>query len=504
MAQTSKKPQQPEARPAAPARRSLTRKQREHQRQRQIIILSAVTVVLALIAILGGVVYEQLWLPSRPVAQANEVVLTRADYWTERRREIARTMGQSLYLATFGEQFAQQFLGQIGVLDSEIEQIRSAPINDATVDQWLDLQVIQQGAARQFNITASPGEIAQEMVAVYGEAFAPSPAASTGITPTAALAATAVVSPTATPEVAGTPAATATPEPTLTPTVTATASPTPLADVAQSREEQIITRLYEDYVAEINRLDPQRQPRLTIDDFRAGVRDQFLRQVLVRRVQEQLVPDASFTPSTEPSSIETRQIMLKVTVPMTATEAEREAAYAARRTEAEALLAEIRGGGDFETVARERSEDYNTRDAGGAVAGFDTTGRTLSGEQIDPAYLQAALALQPGDVSDLVRTPFGWHIIQLIDTRIDPREDQLQRARSEAFDTWIAEQRAAAALQRFPTVLPTPTPEPTGTPGPLPTLVLGADPSPTPIPPPTPIVPPGATIEPTATLTPGG
>ncbi|HMO58478.1 MAG TPA: peptidylprolyl isomerase [Roseiflexaceae bacterium] len=500
MAQTNKKAQQSGIQPATSARRPSPRWQRERRRQRQIVILSAVTVGLGLIAILGGLAYEQFWLPSRPVARVNSAVLSRSDYWAERRYEITRTIGQSLYLATFGEQFAQQFLGQIGQLDAEVGLIRNAPINDTTINQWSDLQIIAQGAT-QLGIEPDAGTVAQEMVAIYGEAFAPDPNAPL---PTPIIAPTATLTPTATAEVAGTPAPTATPEPSLTPTATSTPTATPLAVAAQSREEQIVTRLYDDYVAEMNRIDPQRRPRLTLDDFRIAIREQFRRQALVRLVQEQLVSDASFTPVSDPASIETRQIMLKVEVPETATEQEREAAFAARRSDAEALVAEIRGGADFATLARERSEDYNSRDAGGEMPAFDADGQSVTGEQIEPAYLQAALALEPGQVSDLVRTSFGWHVIELVAKRVDSREDQLQRARSEAFEAWLTEQRARIPVERFPTVEPTPSLEPTGTAAPLPTRDLAADPTPTLPPTPSPIPVPGETPLPTATLTPGG
>jgi hypothetical protein len=73
-------------------------------------------------------------------------------------------------------------------------------------------------------------------------------------------------------------------------------------------------------------------------------------------------------------------------------------------------------------------------------------------------FEEAAFALKENEISELVRTEFGWHIIQRLPE--DP-EAKLSRQRDAAFDTWVAELRASA------TIVPAPTP--TATEIPLPT-----------------------------------
>ncbi len=144
-----RKPQPPrlkETRSATPARRYLRRSEIERRRQRMIIVGTAAVVAIALLALAVGLVYEQVWLPGQPVAQVGGVVLTRGEYVAERRGEAARLIAQSLYLATFGSQFAQQFLDQIPQLDAQAAAARNEPIDDALVDQWIELQLIRQGA----------------------------------------------------------------------------------------------------------------------------------------------------------------------------------------------------------------------------------------------------------------------------------------------------------------------------------------------------------------------
>jgi len=111
---------------------------------------------------------------------------------------------------------------------------------------------------------------------------------------------------------------------------------------------------------------------------------------------------------------------------------------AAVRTQAEAVLAQARApGADFAALARQHSEDASNKDLGGDLNYFGR-GRMV------PEFEAAAFAMKPGDISDLVKTQFGFHIIKLVDTQpevvrpmAEVREeiaDQLrwQRAQTEA------------------------------------------------------------------------
>jgi peptidyl-prolyl cis-trans isomerase D len=71
------------------------------------------------------------------------------------------------------------------------------------------------------------------------------------------------------------------------------------------------------------------------------------------------------------------------------------------------LLAQMRGGADFAGLAKLHSEDPGSAPKGGDLGWF-------SKGQMVPEFEQAAFALKPGAMSELVRSPFGYHIIQLI------------------------------------------------------------------------------------------
>src|SRR6266540_3492973 len=470
MAQTPKRSQHPA--PQAPmTRRARSRHQRELQRQRLVMIVAGSAIGLALLAVLIGVVYERIWIPSRPVAQVGNVTLSRGDYWRERKNDIARRMAQNMQLLNlFGGQFGSQFEGQIPQLDAEVQNIRTAPVDEPTIDGWVERQVILQNAAQEFSVQVSDGEIAQQLVTDLSRAF---PAPTTPPTSTSTLSQTATMSTTAT---AGEPTAAATAMPTAT----------PLPDAALQEQDAVLGRLYDAYQQEILKLSPDAtQPlkaQLTLDDFKVALRDQYLRQALANRVEEQLLPESSFTPSTDPSNLEVRQILITTTATLSDTQEVRDAAFTKRKPEAEAILAQLRGGADFATLAKEKSEDYATRDNGGTLPSFDKDGKTSDGRQMDPAIAKAALAMKENQISDLIQTPFGWDIIQLTKRTVDTKETQLAAARSKKFDEWVAQKRAAVTVERFPPVSPTPTQPPTELPSALPTVVLAATPTATTVP----------------------
>jgi len=98
-----------------------------------------------------------------------------------------------------------------------------------------------------------------------------------------------------------------------------------------------------------------------------------------------------------PDQVRASHILLKTNSTMNDEEKE------ALRGEADGLLARVRGGEDFAELARARSEDTSA-DMGGDLGFF------AEGAMVKP-FSDAAFALAPGEISDVVESPFGLHII---------------------------------------------------------------------------------------------
>jgi parvulin-like peptidyl-prolyl isomerase len=118
----------------------------------------------------------------------------------------------------------------------------------------------------------------------------------------------------------------------------------------------------------------------------------------------------------------------------------------ATRREAEQLAARTTPG-NFAANARHFSTDRASARNGGDLG-------EVPAAQLDPAFVEAALALRPGEISGPVRTRFGWHLIRLISVDVTPFEEVRDRLLEEeagrAFEGWMRERLAATTVELNP------------------------------------------------------
>jgi parvulin-like peptidyl-prolyl isomerase len=81
--------------------------------------------------------------------------------------------------------------------------------------------------------------------------------------------------------------------------------------------------------------------------------------------------------------------------------------YPKSKTEAERIYSQLKAGADFATLAKKYSADPGTKNLGGKIT--DTKGQGFA-----PEFEQTAFALKTGEISQPVKTQFGYHVIQAL------------------------------------------------------------------------------------------
>ncbi|HZG88529.1 peptidylprolyl isomerase [Paenibacillus sp.] len=121
------------------------------------------------------------------------------------------------------------------------------------------------------------------------------------------------------------------------------------------------------------------------------------------------------------------------------------------KEEAEKLLADLKGGADFAELAKEHSKD-----TGSAVNGGDLN--YFGKGQMVPEFEEAAFALDVGQVSDIVESQYGFHIIKVTDKKAattatleekkeEIRETLFEQKVNERSTAYLEELRSAAKIE---------------------------------------------------------
>lgn len=403
--------------PAKKEDRELTRKQhlrmrRDVQQTRRLVYGLVGVGALIVILIAAGVVQELVLKPRQPVAAVN---------------------GANISSQSFAKQVKFDWLQQ-----SSQAQTPPDPqtVSQQTLDNMVDDQLVRQ-QAQQRGITVSQQDVDQAIEQSFG--FQRTPPTATP-TPSVSPTPTQTPSPTATPG-PGTP--TATVGPTVTPFPTAT--PVSLESY-QSTYKQYLTTL-------------QTQAGMTEADFRNLVETDLLRrklydavttdvpkneeQVNARHILISIIPQPP-TPTPAPTGQPTATPTTQPTPggpTVTPTPAPRDDTQAL--TIAKDVKQKLDAGGDFAALAKQYSDDTGSKDSGGDLGWFGKG-------QMVAEFEAAAFGLNPGQISDPVKSSFGYHIIQVIEK--DPRHPiddyTLQQNQYTAWTTWLSTTRSNAKITK--------------------------------------------------------
>ena len=154
---------------------------------------------------------------------------------------------------------------------------------------------------------------------------------------------------------------------------------------------------------------------MTVDELRAKATQEATAKATLKRELNITVTDdqakafyakhsAEFE---QPETAHVRHILLMTIDPSTRTPLPTNT-VTAKRQQIDSLLLQIRGGADFATLAKQYSEDPGSKDNGGELPAFPRG-------QMVPEFETTAFSMTNNQVSDVITTQFGYHIIKLID-----------------------------------------------------------------------------------------
>lgn len=126
--------------------------------------------------------------------------------------------------------------------------------------------------------------------------------------------------------------------------------------------------------------------------------------------------------------------------------------------EAREIQARLQQKEKFEDLARRLSQDKGSRDQGGDLGYF-------SRGQMVPEFEKAAFGLKPGEVSGIIKTPYGYHLIKVVDRqrsrpyKFEEVKDQLKQKlladkQRRRFEEWLTQLRSQAQVKVEEGLLP--------------------------------------------------
>ncbi|MBU0686655.1 MAG: peptidylprolyl isomerase [Candidatus Margulisbacteria bacterium] len=174
-------------------------------------------------------------------------------------------------------------------------------------------------------------------------------------------------------------------------------------------------------------------------------------EILVQKMVNQIKGDVKIT-SDDLREVSARHILIRAKPSLASTEAERKAqnetADINAKKLAEEISARIKKGESFSRLAGKYSDDPGSATKGGDL-GYFTKGMMV------PEFDAAVFSLKVGDVSDIVKTAFGYHIIKLEDSRLRKFKDKdkdvqvaaLEEKQEREFLKWFSEIKNKAKVQ---------------------------------------------------------
>jgi foldase protein PrsA len=205
--------------------------------------------------------------------------------------------------------------------------------------------------------------------------------------------------------------------------------------------------------ADIDKKEADIKSKYPPGQFDAILKQQGLTDADVQNIlRQQLVIEQAVAPNTKVSEADIAAYFAKNHATLDKPEQVRARhILVADRATADMIEAKLKAGGNFADLAKQYSTDPSSKDKGGEL-GFFARG------QMVPAFQDAAFALPVGATSAPVKSPFGWHIINVEERRppvhatLAGTHDQikaqlLQQAEQQQIPVFMQQLRAKATIQ---------------------------------------------------------
>jgi peptidyl-prolyl cis-trans isomerase D len=407
-------------RPKIVSKKHLARMEREQIQRRYLIIGAAVVLLLIVGVVLYGFLDQNYLQARKPVAKVDNQTITLQQFQT--RVKFQRIQLINRYQSTL--QFAQAF-GQdptTGYFASTLQQIQTQledpnTLGSSVVTQLVDEKLIQQ-EAQKLGITVSDAEVDDRIQSFFG--YFPNGTPVPTVTPTEP------VYPTLNPTELS--IVTITPTPTEIPTGTPTTAPTQ-AGATPTAQQAAPAASSTPAASPTVEASPTPQPSATpytaegfktesgkyYDEMKTyGITQADLREIFHADLLQQKVMD-KITADVKPAEdqVWARHILV------------------ADEASAQAVEARLKKGEDFGKVAKEVSTDTGSKDNGGDLGWFGKG-------QMVAEFDKVAFSLKIGQISDPVKSQYGYHIIQVLGHEVRPlTADQFTTAKQKVFSDWL-------------------------------------------------------------------
>ncbi|MEF9427425.1 MAG: peptidylprolyl isomerase, partial [Candidatus Mariimomonas ferrooxydans] len=165
--------------------------------------------------------------------------------------------------------------------------------------------------------------------------------------------------------------------------------------------------------------DVKEQIKMLVDDFlsKEALKREVVDKIVVTEEDMKSYYNVNKEAYKIPEMVRARHILVKA--PKDATEAEK----AESSKKAEEILKRIKAGEDFAELATEFSEDKGSKGKGGNLGFFPR-------DRMAKPFEDAAFSLKPGEVSDIIETKFGYHIIKL-EERKEAKQQSFEDVKKE-------------------------------------------------------------------------